>query len=348
MRYILLAVTLILTVSVSVAQPDQCAAILQQELEKTNENCAGLGPGFICYGAGIVKASAVDSSDSAPVLGVPSDVIPIGGVGQIVTAPIDLESGGIGVAVMNLSVRSPETDAEQMIALVLVGDATLEILSPPENPEVDSNIPAFLLKGGSTNTECPGSPKGLIVQTPQDTPYTLNINGANVTMSSTVYFTVSPEQEMVVASLEGQAAVGPVEGERTRVVTGFTSHINLDPETEQITGEWSEAGLFDDFYGEQFAAFETLDASFLNYEIDAPDEDYLDEIEALLESDDFDYDDFVDQFDDDEDDGEVDDVVEEEVDDDNEDDVFEDDESGQDDVEEDDESVDDDTEEEDY
>ncbi|MCI0710067.1 MAG: hypothetical protein L0154_07875 [Chloroflexi bacterium] len=345
MRYILLAVTLILTVSVSVAQPDQCAAILQKELEKTNENCAGLGPGFICYGAGIVKASAVDGSDSSPVLGVPSDMIPIGGVGQIVTTPIDLESGGIGVAVMSLAVRSPETDEEQMIALVLVGDATLEILSPPENSEADSTIPAFLLKGGSTNPECPGSPNGLIVQTPQQSPYTLNINGANVTMSSTVYFTVSPEQEMVVAALEGQAAVGPVEGERTRVVTGFTSRINLDSDTEQITGEWSDAGLFDDFYGEQFAAFEMLDSSFLNYEIDAPDEDYLDEIKELLESDDFDYDDFVDQFEDSEDefddDSEVDDAGEEDNDDVGENEVIE-----EDDIEEDAEDTEDDSEDE--
>ncbi|MEO0563590.1 MAG: hypothetical protein AAF125_15890, partial [Chloroflexota bacterium] len=139
---------------------------------------------------------------------------------------------------------------------------------------------AFTLTPGVGTPSCADAPDALMVQTPQGNPITLRINGAEVTVSSTVVF--RPENDrMELAVLDGRATLES----GTQVLPGFQTRIALDPLTNTIFPEqsWEEIEIFDEDLQDDFEIFETIQNDIVNYLIDEPDEDYFREIESLLE-----------------------------------------------------------------
>lgn len=288
MRYIIILVILIISVSVANAQSDQCSTILQEAIAEANESCADMTGDTVCYGTGSVQVTLSPDSSNSSTFSNSADTLTIDNISQITTAPFNLETGEVGVAVINLPIELSDNQPPQSVVLILIGDAILE-----NTGSADDTVPSFSLRRETASSSCPSVPNGLMIQSPPGIPFTFNMNGAEVSMGSTVFLTVGDNNQMAVRMLEGRAIVA-----NQSVVAGFNTEIEIDPDTNQVTGEWSEVELFDNFDLAETEIFEMLDESYLNYALDVPDSDYLDEIADLLEQDDFDYDDLLEEYED--------------------------------------------------
>jgi hypothetical protein len=144
------------------------------------------------------------------------------------------------------------------------------------SPDSYGTMQAFTLRGGVGNSDCEEASEALMVQSPQGTRVTLNVNGRDVTIGSSVVFQPT-EDHMNIGVLEGYAELdnGQV------VVPGFFASALTDPETGEITGDWNPPTLFSQTQAEEFEAFEAVPDELLNYTIESPEQATLDILREL-------------------------------------------------------------------
>jgi LysM repeat protein len=123
--------TAFLSVTIVVAQ-SACSALVLDALSAVDNNCTGLGRNQACYGFDQVEASfLVDVADD--VFTQPAQITPLADLETIRTAPMNLETGIWGVAVMNLQANMPNSLPGQNVTFILLGDVELENAVAPED-----------------------------------------------------------------------------------------------------------------------------------------------------------------------------------------------------------------------
>ncbi|MEO1667635.1 MAG: hypothetical protein AAFU54_23570 [Chloroflexota bacterium] len=149
---------------------------------------------------------------------------------------------------------------------------------------------SFVLQTGIGAPECAEAPNSLLVQSPQDVEITLSVNGADVTIGSTVTLD-TPDQKLRITTLDGTATVrdrNPETGEERTVVInkGFTAVADLgDDGRVRDIDDFTEPAIL---YDEELTFFEDLDeidGEVLRYDFDVPDfaDDFFEEGEFLEE-----------------------------------------------------------------
>lgn len=121
MKYATSILFLILAMNIAYSQGDNCPAIVEQALISTDEACMNLGRNQVCYGNQQVSAEGrrelqFESS---------GDIANLADIQTITTAPLDVESGIWGVALLNVQANIPNTLPGQNVTFVLFGDTTL-------------------------------------------------------------------------------------------------------------------------------------------------------------------------------------------------------------------------------
>ncbi|MEL6404500.1 MAG: hypothetical protein AAFR81_09065 [Chloroflexota bacterium] len=115
---------LLLSVLIVTAQTN-CAALLDDALFAVEDNCGDTGRNEACYGFDQVEASFISTIDDT-TFSQPTDLAPVADIASIRTAPLNLEQGTWGVAVMNLQADLPDTLPGQTVTFILLGDVEVE------------------------------------------------------------------------------------------------------------------------------------------------------------------------------------------------------------------------------
>ncbi len=159
--------------------------------------CEGLGRNQVCYGNRRVTVEFAPQNN--PPFSNVGDRVELLSLRSISTAPLDQLTGDWGVAFLKAQANLPDALPGQNVTFLLFGDATLE--------NVTSDMRAVRLSSGITGTQCEEAPSGVLIQSPTGQQVTMTINGADITLGSTVFMSALPNVSMKLSTLEGVAIV---------------------------------------------------------------------------------------------------------------------------------------------
>jgi hypothetical protein len=175
-----------------------CDQLIDAALSQTQAACDALGRNQACYGHSSVQAIPQEAANIQFVQ--QGDLAPISDIRSITTAALDVAAASWGVALLKAQSNLPDTLPGQNVTLLLFGDAELDDLS--------SDMRALVLRTGVAQTECENAPAdALLIQSPTGNTVALNINGAEVSLGSTLFVTAYSNNQLRLATLEGQATV---------------------------------------------------------------------------------------------------------------------------------------------
>ncbi|MBC8170576.1 MAG: LysM peptidoglycan-binding domain-containing protein [Anaerolineae bacterium] len=195
-----------------------CTAAQERSTSAFTANCGDLPEGFACYGAtGVQAIPKTPREDFFNFEGaraslqdfVSLQVTGVEATGQWGVAAINLGDGAVASA----------SDPYENVLLVLTGNARLEQTTAEE-----PNVKAFLFF--TDRTTCVEAPAALVIRTPEDKANVqLNINGAKMSVSSTVILrTLPPGNVMQLYTVEGNVVLEqPGGGSTITVSTGQTT-----------------------------------------------------------------------------------------------------------------------------
>jgi LysM repeat protein len=161
--------------------------------------CEGLGRNEACYGNRLIEVEfQPDAQAQFDISGDRADLLAIS---RLHTTALDEVSGNWGIAILKAQANLPDALPGQNVTFLLFGDAAVNNPSPDMRAvTVETRVAA-----GVTCEEVP--PSALLIQSPGGQQVTLNLNGADVTLASTVYVTAPADGVMTLATLEGLAIV---------------------------------------------------------------------------------------------------------------------------------------------
>jgi hypothetical protein len=188
-----------ITPSPDTVQPAMtCDQIITTALEDVNAACSALGRGQACYGHDHVEAEL--QPDTTAKFDESGDIADLASLRSLRTVPPDEKAEIWGLVVIKAQVNLPETLPGQNVTFLLFGDSTLNNFT--------SDMRLLSLNTNFSEPKCQDAPQSsLLIQSPQGTEVTMNINGAEVTVGSTLYVTAQQQQNLRIATIEGQALV---------------------------------------------------------------------------------------------------------------------------------------------
>jgi hypothetical protein len=200
---IVLLVVLVFTAAAATGAQSQCAALIQQALALVAQNCADAGRNQACHG--YLRAEA------QPRAGVPAFSFDVGQtadlsqISALETSPFDEQNGIWGVALLRVQANLPNEMPGTNATFLLMGAASLE----NDDAQAANPMQAVRLRTGLSGTTCTEAPSdGLLIQTPHGVGRVeLTINGAAVSLGSTVFFEARPGESMTISTVEGSAQV---------------------------------------------------------------------------------------------------------------------------------------------
>lgn len=178
--------------------PASCGEIVQTALEAVDDTCDNLGRNQACYGSRLVQAEF--KAEANGQFEAAGDIADLGTLKLISTTAFDQEQQTWGVALIKAQANLPDSIPGQNVTFLLYGGASLD--------NVSSDMQAVILSSGVGGVACAEAPTAaLVVQSPNGTEVKLNINGANLTLGSTLYVSAVQNEEMTIATIEGTGLV---------------------------------------------------------------------------------------------------------------------------------------------
>lgn len=175
-----------------------CPQLISAAIQTANNACRRLGLNQICYGYPHVEVTF--QTGSPPRLVASGDTADLLAASRASTMPLDEANQTWGIAIIKAQLNLPETSLEPSVTLVLYGGAALDGLSP--------TLTAARLQTSTGLPPCPEAPPAaLLIQSPPGTSATLTLNGASLTLGSTVYVTAPANGTLTIATLEGTVVV---------------------------------------------------------------------------------------------------------------------------------------------
>ena len=177
-----------------------CEQIEQAALKSVIGACAETESNEACYGYRQVTAEF--QTESGLTFAEPGDMVDVAALRGISTSPLSEAQQTWGIAIVNIQANA---SSGQYVTFLLFGEATLDGITP--------DMKGLFLNTGSS--ECAGAPpSALLVQSQEDVQVTFSINGADITLDSTVYITAAQNQMMSVAALDGTVVVAAFDSTR--------------------------------------------------------------------------------------------------------------------------------------
>jgi len=185
-----------------------CGELVARAIQTVGAACNATGRNQACYGNFLVDAELQqDAVDPFTTVG---DLASLQSIRLISTSPLDEIAQTWGVSILKAQVNLPDALPGQNVTFLLYGGATLDNLSP--------RMEAVILSTGFGSVTCAEAPDAaLLLQSPTGTQVSLNINGADLTLGSTLYLTARANQQMTIAVVSGSATVSALGTTRTLV-----------------------------------------------------------------------------------------------------------------------------------
>ncbi len=208
------------------AQTMSCEAIVSAAIESADAACGSLGSNQACYGNTLLLVEPQGEAELD--FNNPGDTADLLSVRRLSASAINQTSGVWGVAVVRAQANIPNTLAGQNVTFLLFGETTLDNVTPAMNTVV-------LSTGGIGQVECTDAPpSALLMQSPDGIPVTINFNGAEIALSSTLYLTAVQNGDMTIGVVEGSATVTALgtsqtvpEGMQTRIQLGTDDGLHV-------------------------------------------------------------------------------------------------------------------------
>jgi hypothetical protein len=196
---------------------DTCDDIITQALQVVGSSCAEMGRNETCYGNTQISAEFVATPDND--FENPGDIVDALNLASLTTAPLDLDQGIWGIALMQILADLPVED-DNALTLVLLGDAQLDTTTKTDD------LQTFTFSSGQNET-CESAPDGLLVHAPSGQRARIVVNGVELTFSSAAFLTAQPDDQMTVQVIEGNVDA-TVDNQTIPISAGFYSSIDLD------------------------------------------------------------------------------------------------------------------------
>ena len=159
--------------------------------------CDTVGRNQACYGNSLVEVEFVPEANA--IFQRSGDLIELATLRRLSTAPFDQTTGAWGVAVIKAQANLPDALPGENVTFLIFGDTTVD------NPT--SDMRAVRVNTRITNTTCEEAPAGVLIQSPTGRQITMNINGADIVLASTLLLTAEENGSMKMATIEGTAVV---------------------------------------------------------------------------------------------------------------------------------------------
>jgi hypothetical protein len=159
---------------------------------------------------------------------------------------------------------------------VAQADGDVNVL-PIISRQARTPMQAFYFNTKVGDPTCNESPSLLVVQGPQKVAVDITANGADIRLSSTIVLKKSANDKMQIIVLDGGAKIGNL-----IIPPGFTVDIPLAPDGETPAGPLINLRPLTPEELEQLQILEDLPLSLLNYKIEVPTEDEIQQILARL------------------------------------------------------------------
>lgn len=227
--------------NIAFAQDDEtCVQIVEQAFSETGLNCANLGPGDACYGAGDAQLANIALGETVSLVGLDK-----------------IESKKNGVVVANLQSNRDVISIGDVV-MILIGNTTVE-----DFQQVGENVlPSITLHTDSDSDCLSAPPSSLVLQSAHGTTFDIVVNGAQIRAASTVFIRNTNENTLRISVGEGTAVLFPLDINKVTIPAGYSVDVPLDEEGMAI-GSWDDWGI-----GEheivQFTALEKMPSNILN------------------------------------------------------------------------------------
>jgi LysM repeat protein len=184
-----------------------CDQLVGNVLQTVGNACKSTGRNQACYGNRSVQAEFQSGQSSTFVKS--GDLADLFAVRRLETSALDEAAQTWGIALLKAQATFPDTLPGQNITFLLFGDTSINNVSPQLN--------AVVLRTGIGSPKCAAAPaSAALIQSPEGANVTLHLNGASITLGSTLYVTAWQNNELEIATIEGQAVVSAFNS--TRVV----------------------------------------------------------------------------------------------------------------------------------
>lgn len=171
-----------------------CDALIERAIAQTAPACADTGRNQVCYGHSRVDVEL--QPDAEVTFESTGDIIDLFNIRSLTTSPLDQQQGVWGVALIKAQVNLPDTLPGQNITFLVIGNTNID--------GITSDMRIFKMSTGIGESGCEEAPQSaLLVQSPEGSQVTMEINGASVTIGSTLYLTAEQGAEMRIATIEG-------------------------------------------------------------------------------------------------------------------------------------------------
>jgi hypothetical protein len=203
---------------------EQCSAIMEQAIELVSAACSATGRNEACHGYFRVEAKPRD--EDMPIPFNVGDIISVLDFSALTTAPMNLDEGEWGVALLRLQANLPDVLPGQNVTFLLLGDTRIQADDTAENARP---MQIFQLETGITGVRCSEGPAdGLLVQTPQDIQQIkLTVNGVTIEAAGTAFVQAQPNKTMTVSALDGTITVS-LGDQRQTLESGTQIEIPMD------------------------------------------------------------------------------------------------------------------------
>jgi LysM repeat protein len=231
-----------------------CGDLVARAVETVGTACEGLARNQACYGNQLIDVEFMP--DQAPTFVASGDVIDLAALRRISATPFDGTADQWGIAVLKAQANLPDALPGQNVTFLLFGAASLD------SPTADMR--AVTVETSITEeVVCEEAPTGVLIQSPRGSQVEMTINGAGVTLGSTVFITAVADELLTLVTLDGAAVVTALDQVRV-VLEGYQITIPVDDEA-QVNGLPSRATPFDP------TLVEYLPLSLLDEAISAPE-----------------------------------------------------------------------------
>lgn len=213
-----------------------CDELVQAALTAVDTTCSALARNQACYGSNQVIAELQANTDAK--FDAVGDIINLPLLKEISTSALNEAQQTWGVALIKAQANLPDSLPGQNVTLLVYGGAALNNVSP--------DMQAVVLNTGVGGVTCADAPTAaVVVQSPDGTQVSMKVNGANVTLGSTLYMTAVQNEELTIATIEGE---GIVESAGVTQIVSPGSQVSLPMTADNgltVSGPPSEPEPFD-------------------------------------------------------------------------------------------------------
>jgi hypothetical protein len=226
-------------------QPASCPQVVNKKLYVVDQNCGALGRNELCYGNQRVEVTLRDP-ESDWEFARPSDLLPIAEVSTLQTSAFDQTADEWGIAVLNLQIESQDIVAlpGQVVSFLLMGDSQIDMIDETRPLEAGKNrlSKAFYFSTGIGIPTCQEAPDALLVQSPDNMKVSFNLNGMEVSIGSTVSFTMKdvPGKGRTLISTLVEGQMQAMVGQETFTLSQPGESAGVTVNEEGLIGEESE------------------------------------------------------------------------------------------------------------